>query len=117
MEIRTSFRANRNVEAEEEINKLLAKGYSKLGFMNIMVPPSAQKDLGKTKGTAGRYVVRDGEVVQGNATRAGMRSYIDTHSLDPEDLRRHEHLLRRQHFLEPPPQHVQELIERESKEV
>lgn len=42
---------------------------------------------------SGTYVFENGNVVEGNANPLGKRGWRD-HGLDPDDLKRHERLLR-----------------------
>ncbi len=48
----------------------------------------------------GKFVVRDGKVVEGEAEKRTSVDFSNWHAgnADPEDLRRHKELLDRQHF-------------------
>ena len=111
-EIRDGFRANRDETDPEKVDQMLAQAYSKATFIDMMVPPQTRAALGKNKGIGGTYVIKEGELKEGTGQRLGKRGYLDNHTLDPEDLRRHEYLLRRQQFMEPPPAHVMEQYNR-----
>jgi hypothetical protein len=86
---------------------------SKLNALKVMTPKS--KDEFSESGTQ-KYVVIDGKIVEGQlnsnfsdfkefiggAKPKGLRDFVDKR-LDPDDLARHQRLLRRQYFMEPPP--------------
>lgn len=123
-QIRASFRENLNLgpssdkmgkmdQDDEEatnarIDALIKEGRDRLGYVRTIVPTVNRRRM---KNFGGRYVVdsRTGEVVRGTA-RGDKRTKWDhdLHFLDPDDVARHNYLLRRQHFLEPPPPHILE---------
>jgi len=109
-QIKESFRANANVKNEDELDTLLQTAYTKLNFMRMLIPSHHRPTSSQfQESQSGRYVVRDGELVKGEANKVDRNLYIDKHNIDPESLERHNYLLRRQHFLEPPPPHVFEM--------
>ncbi len=106
-QIRSEFQRNKSVHDESQIDEFLRLGDGKLKFIRMIVP---QENRIKLKTRGGRYVVsKEGEVVEGRAWGERRTKWNhDYHTLDPEHLKRHEYLLRRQHFMEPPPAHIME---------
>jgi len=49
--------------------------------------------------SSGVYVFKDGQVVSGRGEKIPKLGFRDTR-LDPDDLARHERLVRRQHFMD-----------------
>lgn len=71
-----------------------AKAKTTLDYVAMLTPK-------RNKGQAGRYVVRDGEVVREHAAPRGSGTNVRVESgITSEHLERHHKLLRRQHFLD-----------------
>ncbi len=73
----------------------LAKTRTSLDYVAMLSPK-------RGKGAAGRYVVRDGEVVREAAaarTSGGAGVRVET-GITSEHLERHQRLIRRQHFMD-----------------
>lgn len=68
-------------------------------YLKMVTPRMAKKGKISTK-----LVYRDGKVVEDAAEPPKYRDFIDRR-VDEADLQRHFKLLRRQYFLEPPPEH------------
>ena len=89
---RNEFEASSLSRAEAE-----HKAKTSLDYVRMLTP------AGRRRGSAGRYVVRDGEVVQDTGARAtgelGVRVRHES-GITSEHLERHHKLLRRQHFMD-----------------
>ncbi|KAL6051628.1 hypothetical protein QOT17_019059 [Balamuthia mandrillaris] len=106
---REAFRANKALTAEAEVHQALRQGRQRLAFLRMTGPSPYPRKLRSEEAISGTYVYKEGEgLVRGRASRSGTKHHWDLHTLDPEDLARHQHLLERQHFLRPPPPHVLE---------
>jgi hypothetical protein len=71
------------------------KAKKSLSFVRMLTPSSR-------RGSGGRYVVRDGEVVRGDTAATpslGVRVRHES-GITSEHLERHDKLLRRQHFMD-----------------
>jgi hypothetical protein len=74
-------------EAEQKAKK-------SLDYVRMLTPASR-------RGSGGRYVVRDGEVVRDDAVRSTLGVRVKHESgITSEHLERHHQLLRRQHFMD-----------------
>jgi hypothetical protein len=112
--IRQSFRQHLHETDQAKLDELVAEGCERLSYVRTVVPLMNRRMLRRRNtNVGGRYVVStDGMVVQ-RAAKANKKTKWDhDHGIDPEDLARHEYLLRRQHFLEKPPLEVMEKIYR-----
>lgn len=63
----------------------------------MLVPRMIVREIEKSSANA-TYVIRDGKVVEGKAAVKERTPLIDKR-LDAEAVSRHQHLLRRQHFM------------------
>jgi len=94
-EIKSQFRSHRIEKDPNLIEKHIQKALDQISFLKMITPHSF--DLKAYNST--HYVVRDGNIIQGHGEKKGSRVLIDN-SLDPDDLKRHYKLLRRQHFMD-----------------
>lgn len=88
---RSEFRLGSGL-TEEAAKK---KAQKSLEYVQMLTP--------KQKGKAGRYVIRDGELVQEDMSKSVKRGGVlvkNESGITPEHLDRHMKLLRRQHFLD-----------------
>jgi hypothetical protein len=79
--------------SKEEATK---KAEKSLEYIQMLTPT-------KSKGKAGRYVIRDGELVLDNMGRPVMRGGVlvkQEYVINSDDMDRHVKLLRRQHFMD-----------------
>ncbi len=91
---RFEFRSSAAVPVEEA----LARVRQSLGYVRLLTPPRA----GKTSGNAGRYVVRDGELVRVQDTAAAIKrgpSVSKDMRVTDADIKRHYDLVKRQFFM------------------
>ena len=102
--IRAQFREKRECVGVEEINQLLADGESRLRVLRMRTPKSAFQRQQKPRA---RFAVdtQDMKVVEVTDDQVESRAsaFFKDQSLDPADIKRHQQLLRRQHFMEQPP--------------
>ncbi|KAJ0398884.1 hypothetical protein P43SY_001328 [Pythium insidiosum] len=91
-QIRAEFRSHLDSSDPKEISALLQRAQSKIGFLKI-VTPRERSDSGRTN-----FVYMKGERVDGDSVSDEGARYktADFES----NLRRHNQLLRRQHFLD-----------------
>lgn len=96
-EARTSFREHKNETDPEKIQHLIKIAEDKLGFLRVITPRR-----GFIPGSAGNFIVREGELVRGRSAPRERQAFVDQRIgyIDPDDLKRHIRLLRRQHFLD-----------------
>ena len=94
--IRTGFREGGAETNVDRIADLLKVAESKLGYLKV-VSPRRPKDASKQGGNT--YLVKDGKVVPGSVSYD--RSTLKTsNGICPQDLKRHQQLLRRQYFMD-----------------
>lgn len=95
-ELRTLYRSSLSGKVPE-LQKLAKKAQDKLDFLKIITP--------KRRGVSerGRFVYRDGKVVEGTAASLISSTEYKDDRIDTTMMERHEKLLRRQHFLEDAP--------------
>jgi hypothetical protein len=86
-EARTEYRKNAAEQDAAKIDALVKKADSKLSFLKMITPRRAV-----TTGNGGRYVVFEGEIVEG-ASAKRKSGFKDTRP-DPDDIARHERLLK-----------------------
>jgi hypothetical protein len=96
-ELRTSFRAT--MTKEETIEQRLKKADERITFLKMITPKPPSQELGK----GGRWVYKDGKVVQGASStirdqNGKVVSNWDGKNLDPESVKRHNHHLKRLGF-------------------
>eukprot|EP01126_Amoeba_proteus_P056701 TRINITY_DN7159_c0_g1_i1.p1 TRINITY_DN7159_c0_g1~~TRINITY_DN7159_c0_g1_i1.p1 ORF type:complete len:119 (+),score=9.41 TRINITY_DN7159_c0_g1_i1:145-501(+) len=89
------FRRNKAETDSTKISRLLHEANDHLSFLRMISPRTNPHSPRNT----GVFVVKDGEVVQGRARRISKQSFKDMR-LDPDDIARHERLVRRQHFMD-----------------
>jgi hypothetical protein len=73
--------------------------------MHTLIPPHKRPGFRKTSQQASaKFVVVDGEVVDGKAAlkKKAMYSNWAMGNLDPDDIARHNHQMRRFHFMDRP---------------
>ena len=72
--------------------RLIEKAQSQLGYLKIITPKDSRSS-GKSS-----FVLRDGKLVESTGT-SFQRGAIKT-GIDPDDIARHNRLMRRQHFMD-----------------
>lgn len=88
-----TMRANRDVEDEAKRSALLKDLVARVSFLRVVTP--RRPGDGNVTGT--KYVIRDGELVEGEGDSFGLR--VASSQISMNDYRvRHEQLLKRQHF-------------------
>ena len=100
--IKTEFNDNKNIEDQEKIEDFIKNGESRLRFLRTRAYKSPYQRRTKKK----VHVVLQGDTaVEIDSLPNGktMAYFKDRNQIDPDDLKRHHQLLRRQHFLDRPP--------------
>jgi len=89
---RAEFRLSGSLSREEAVKK----AEKSLLYVQMLTPAK------RSSGNAGRYVIRDGELVQetGKSVMRGGVMVKNESGLTPEHYERHVKLLRRQHFMD-----------------
>lgn len=84
------FKKNMNETDPKKIESLYEYAQSKLGFLEVV------SNYKPRKVPIERYVVKDGEIIEGESEKR--RAHFKDQRIDPDDMARHQRLLRRQHF-------------------
>lgn len=87
------------------VTELLSDAKKRLEFMYSLIPRHKRPDFRKTAQTASAtFVVKDGVVVDGRAVAKEKARYSNwgMGNLDPDDVARHDHQMRRFQFLDRP---------------
>ena len=103
LQVKSLFREHQHESDEGRINELLDQAQSRLRFLRVKTPRSAYQRKYKPHV---RMVMQDGDLVEIDGSEGqgkDMAFYKDQSGIDPESLRRHHKLLRRQHFMDRPP--------------
>mmetsp|Transcript_9382 Transcript_9382/g.31780 ORF Transcript_9382/g.31780 Transcript_9382/m.31780 type:complete len:130 (+) Transcript_9382:35-424(+) len=95
-ELREGFRKHAGESDARRVGQLLQEARSKLAFLR-MLTPIPRSDRG---GRSGRFVLRDGSLVEGAAEDLGAARHaaFSGANVDPDALARHRSLVERQHF-------------------
>lgn len=91
--MKKEFRIHSKETDPSKIEELYKYANSKLDYLRVL---STYRPEAKIESQ--RFVYRDGEVVEGTSSVRDRRHYRDNTKVDPDDLARHQRLVRRQHF-------------------
>jgi hypothetical protein len=100
VECRFEFDRNRNASGAQ-LEQVLQKGKKSLEYVLLLTPPGASR----RRGQAGKFVLRDGELVQvaeGSGSKNSAATGVRVEGITDEHMKRHHALLRRQHFMDGP---------------
>jgi len=92
-EIRHRFRENASKKDADSLAKLLELAEAKLSYLKIVTP----KSIRGTKASKTKFIMKDGKLVEGSA-QSDKKAFKS--GVDPDDLARHHHLMRRQYFMD-----------------
>eukprot|EP01027_Heterolobosea_sp_BB2_P025454 GEZU01039067.1.p1 GENE.GEZU01039067.1~~GEZU01039067.1.p1 ORF type:complete len:160 (-),score=31.66 GEZU01039067.1:56-535(-) len=108
-EARTTFKMNKNVTDPERVLVLHHQAQSKLGFIKTITPRVyhvRKSDLEGPVAEKKRYILVDGKIVEEEGESKQKDSRVVSNwtagNYDPDQVARHEYLLRRQRFQEGP---------------
>mmetsp|Transcript_16210 Transcript_16210/g.18350 ORF Transcript_16210/g.18350 Transcript_16210/m.18350 type:complete len:128 (+) Transcript_16210:167-550(+) len=92
-DIREKFRENANKQNPDSLKELLELAESRLSYLRVVTP----KSLRGTKSAKSKFIMEDGKLVEGS-TSSDRKAYKS--GVDPDDIARHQHLMRRQFFMD-----------------
>ena len=101
-QVKSIFRKNRDILEDEEVTRLLLEGEGRLRFLKTRARKSAYHR--RYKGYMHAMIQGDTVVeVDSHCVEGREMAFYKDKRLDPDAIKRHHKLLRRQYFMDPPP--------------
>eukprot|EP01095_Lingulamoeba_sp_RSL-Kostka_P011999 TRINITY_DN4684_c0_g1_i1.p1 TRINITY_DN4684_c0_g1~~TRINITY_DN4684_c0_g1_i1.p1 ORF type:complete len:152 (-),score=27.74 TRINITY_DN4684_c0_g1_i1:218-673(-) len=105
-DLRTTFRNNKKLSCKETILKSIKLGNDKLEYLYMSLPYKIRRKY-LNYNPRENYIFKEGKGLVKGKSKVKQDAFFMDQRIEcyPEHIERHNKLLRRQYFMEPPPEH------------